>query len=258
MKITEKKIADSTAKVEVHIPVDRIDHVKEEVVDEMIKNISVKGFRQGKAPKGIAEKSLEPEKLNSHIISHLLNEAVVEVVKVKKYRTLGRPVLEKLETAKNGEVLLILNFPLYPEFKLGKYQEKVKKIKGERKIEEIYKALLESIKIEVSPLLIDEESRYAFERLEDQVKRLNITLEKYFESVKKTKEEVMSEYQKNALESIKLDLILLEIANEQKLEVGDKELQTLMEMSGAKPQQTEQLRSVIMRRKTVDYLNALK
>lgn len=255
MKIIEKEIKNSTAKVEVLVPVDRIDHVKEEVVDEMIKNVTVKGFRQGKAPKNIAQNNLDPEKLNNHIISHLLNEAVTEIIKEKSYRTLGRPVLEKLETTKEGEVLLIMNFPLYPEFKLGDYKNKIKKAKiKDKKTEDIYDTLLKNINIDVSPLLVEEEVNHALSRLEEQATSLNITLDKYFESIKKTKEEVQKDYEKNALDSIKLDLILLTIAKEEDLKISDQEIQSLSELANAKNSQIEQIKSILLRRKTIDFL----
>ncbi len=258
MKITEKEIKNSTAKVEVLVPVDRIDHVKEEVVDEMIKNVTVKGFRQGKAPKNIAQNNLDPEKLNNHIISHLLNEAVAEILKTNKYQTLGRPVLEKLETTKEGEVLLILNFPLYPEFKLGEYKEKIKKAKiKDKNIENIYELLLKNIKLDISPLLVEEEVNHALSRLEEQATSLNITLDKYFESIKKTKEEVQKEYEKNALESIRLDLILLTIAKEESLKITDQEVEDLSKLANAKSSQLEQIKSILLRRKTIDFLKDL-
>lgn len=258
MKITEKQIQNSTANVEVLVPQIKIDQIKDSVVDEMIRNITVKGFRQGKAPKAIAEKNLEPEKLNNHIINHLLNEVVVDIIKEKKYQTLGRPVLEKLETTKEGEVLLIINFPLYPEFKLNNYKDKIKKAKiKDQSIDEIHNVLLKNIDIDVSKHLVDEEVHHALHRLEDQAKTLNITTEKYLESIKKTLEQVKSEYEKNALESIKLDLILLQIAKEENLDASDKEVQELAKVVGANITQMNQVRSIIMRRKTVDFLKSL-
>lgn len=258
MQITELEIKNNTAKVEVLVTRAEVDVTKEHVVDEMIKNVTVKGFRQGKAPKNIAEQNLDPEKLNGHIITHVLNDTVVSVIKEKNYQTLGRPVLEKLEPQKDGDIKINIKFPLYPEFKLGKYQDKIKKItKKDKKVEDIYEVLLKEIKIDVPQDLIEEESKYALERLAEQAKSLNITLEKYLEAIKKTAEEVKKEYDKNAEESIKLDLILLKIAEEQKIEVSEEELASILTASGAKENQIDQIKSILKRRKTIDYLISL-
>ncbi len=258
MKITEKEIKNNVAIVEVLVPQDYIDHTKEHVVDEMIQGITVKGFRQGKAPKAIAEQNLSPEKLNNHIITHVLNDTVVTVVKEKDYQTLGRPVLEKLEPQKDGGLIIILHIPLYPTFELGKYQDKIKKItKKEKKADDIYDILLENIKIDVPGILVDEEAKYSLEKLEEHAKSLNITLDKYLEAIKKTQEEVQEEYKKGAEKSIKLDLILLKIAEDQKIEIAKEELDSLITASGAKDHQVEQIKSIIKRRKTLDYLMSL-
>lgn len=255
MKITEKEIKNSTAKVEVLVSKEIVDHTKEEVVDEMIKNVTVKGFRVGKAPRAMAESNLDSERLSSHIITHVLNDAVTKVLQETKYQTLGRPVLEKLEPQKDGSIFLIMNFPLYPQFELGKYQDKIKKLDPkERKTEDVYQTLLKNIKLQVSPLLIDEEAKYSLERLQEQTKSLNITFEKYLEAIKKTLPEVQAEYQTKAEESIKLDLILLKIAETEKLEATPKEVESLATASKASASQIEQIKTIVKRRKTLDFL----
>ncbi len=258
MKITEKEIKNNTANVEVLVSKETVDHTKEHVVDEMIKTVTVKGFRQGKAPRSIAEQNLSQEKLNNHIITHILNDTVVSVIKDKNYQTLGRPVLEKLEPQKDGDIKIVLNIPLYPKFQLGKYQDQVKKLtKKDKKVEDIYEVLLKNIKIDVPKVLVDEESKYSLEKLEEHAKSLNITLDKYLEAIKKTLEEVKGEYEKSAEKSIKLDLILLEIADSQKIDVTKEELESLITAAGAKEHQVEQIKSIIKRRKTLDYLMSL-
>lgn len=258
MQITEKEIKNSTAKVVVLVPKAQVDETKEHVVEEMIKTVTVKGFRQGKAPRSIAESNLDNEKLSNHIITHVLNDVVVRVIKDKNYQTLGRPVLEKLDPQKDGSLEISINFPLYPEFKLGKYQEDIKKItKKDKKIDDIYDLLLKNIKIDVPKILIEEEARYALDRLKEQAKSLNITFDKYLEAIKKSAEEVNKEYEKNAEDSIKLDLILLKIAEDEKIEVSSEEVNALKTASGAKDEQLEQIRSILKRRKTLDFLQKI-
>lgn len=258
MDIKETKQQNNTAFIEVLVPTQRVDEIKEEVVTEMIKNVTVKGFRQGKAPKNIAEKNLEPEKLSNHIFSHVLNSAIREALKGDKYQLLGRPVLDKFEPQKDGSWKIDFKIPLMPQFKLGDYKKAVQKIKvenkQEKKVEDIYEALLKSIKIDVSEVLVEQEANYSLERLENHAKSLNLTLDKYFEALKKTKEEVLKEYSEKAEESIKLDLILLEIAKVENIDTSDKEIEELSKISAVPADQKEQLKSILTRRKTIDFL----
>lgn len=255
MEIKETSQKNSTAFIEVFVPSTRIDEIKEEVVTEMIQNVTVKGFRQGKAPKNIAEKNLDPDKLSNHIFSHVLNAAIRDVLKEEKYQLLGRPVLEKLDPQKDGSWKIDFKLPLFPQFKLGDYKKALQKIKSkDKKVEDIYEVLLKNIKMEVSPVLVEQEAQYSLERLENHAKSLNLTLDKYLEALKKTKEDVSKEYSQKAEESIKLDLILLEIAKEEKIDTKDKEVAELAQVSSVPEDQANQLKSIITRRKTLDFL----
>ena len=66
-----------------------------------------------------------------------------------------------------------------------------------------------------------------------------------------------AEYKKNAEESIRLDLILLKIAEEEKIDVDEEELKALAVAAGAKHDQLEQIKSIIKRRKTLDFLQKI-
>lgn len=258
MEIKETKKQNNTAFIEVLVPSKRVDEIKEEVVTKMIKNITVKGFRQGKAPKNIAEKNLDPEKLSNHIFSHVLNTAIREALKGDKYQLLGRPVLDKFEPQKDGAWKIEFKIPLMPDFKLGDYKKAIQKIKvedkKEKKVEDIYDALLKTIKIDVSPILVEQEANYSLERLENHAKSLNLTLDKYFEALKKTKEEVFKEYSQKAEESIKLDLIFLAIAKEEKIDTTEVEIAELAKISAIPEDQRAQIKSILTRRKTIDFL----
>ena len=187
-------------------------------------------------------------------MSHLLEHAIEE----NHYRLLGRPVLEELKAEKDGSWKIKLQLPLYPEIKLGDYVKYLKlKNKKDRKVEDIYQALLDHEKVDVSELVINEEVNYSLERLTSQSKSLNLPLEDYLKALGKTLEQVKREYAESAEKSVKLDLLLLEIAKNQKIDTEDKELLELAKVSNVPSKQIDQLRSIMNRRKTIDYLMAI-
>lgn len=272
MEIKQTKIEKSTAYLEATVSQVEIDELKEHAVDEMIKNVTVKGFRQGKAPKSIASQQIDPNKLTDHILSHVFNDIVTKTVKENNFRLLGRPVLSSIDPQKEGGWIIKLDLPLYPEIKLDDYKKFLKTPKSTKsskteekkdespeakqdvKLEKIYDALLKNIKVEISPLLIEEEVNYSLERLTTQAKTLNLTLESYLKAVNKNLDEVKSEYSKKAEESIKLDIILLGIAALEKIDTPNEEVIKLAEVTGTPKEQLGQLKSVLNRRKTIDYL----
>jgi FKBP-type peptidyl-prolyl cis-trans isomerase (trigger factor) len=270
MNTKEVKIEKGTVYLETTIPQDEVDVVREHAVDEMIKNVTVKGFRQGKAPKSIAAGQIDPNKLSNHVLSHIFNDIISDAVKEHKYQLLGRPVLENIDTPKEGGWVIKLQLPIYPAVKLGDYKKNLpketpaKKTKTtktesktsaeEDKLEAIYRSLLDNVKIDVSPLLIEEEVNHSLERLESQAKSLNLSSEDYLKAIKRDLDSVKKEYATHAEESIKLDLILLEIAKEEKIDTSDKELLDIAKVSNIGREQLGQLKSIMNRRKTVDYL----
>ncbi len=254
MNIKQTKIEKGTAYLVGLITPEEIETEKNHVIDEMIKNVSVKGFRTGKAPKAIAEKELDPNRLSDHILNHVVSHLLEQAIQENKYRLLGRPVLEEMKTEKNGGWEIKLQLPLYPELKLGDYKKYLKGKSKDKNAEVVYETLLENEKLDISPLVITEEVNYSLERLSSQAKTLNLPIEDYLKALNKSLEEVKKEYAESAEKSVKLDLILLEIAKKEGIDTEDKELLELAKVSNVSNNQLDQLRSVINRRKTIDLL----
>lgn len=265
MKITVKEIKNSTAYVDAVLTEIEVTSEKEHAVDELISTVTVKGFRQGKAPKSIAADHIDPDKLSNHILSHVLNNVVNEVLKENKFRLLGRPVLENIDSKDKNGWTIKLSLPLFPEFKVDNYKKffsKTTKTKStdkkseteDIKTQRIYSSLLENIKIEIPQSVIEEEANYSLEKLEKQAKTLNLTLESYLKAVKKTLDQVKAEYTKRAEESIKLDLILLEIAKIEKVNTSNEEVKEVAKAGGVPETQFGQLKSILDRRKTIELL----
>jgi len=268
MQITVKEIKNNTVAVDAILTDTEVASEKEHAVDELISTVTVKGFRQGKAPKSIAAEHIDPDKLSNHILSHVLNNVVTKVLKENKFELLGRPVLENIDSKDKKGWIIKLSFPLMPKIKVDDYKKyfsktgknKSAKTKAETEeavVENIYKTLLKNINFEVPKSVIEEETNYSLEKLETQAKSLNLTIENYLKAVKKTIDQVKEEYSKRAEESIKLDLILLEIAKLEKIDTSAEEVKEVAKVGGVPDTQLGQLKSIMDRRKTIELLRKL-
>lgn len=263
MEITIKETKNNTAYVDAVLTEAEVLSEKERAVDELISTVTVKGFRQGKAPKSIAADHIDPDKLSNHILNHVLNNVVTKVLKENKFKLLGKPVLENIDSKNKNGWTVKLSFPLFPKVEVESYKKLFskttsKKVETEEdKIEKVYKILLDNIKIEVPQSVIEEETNFSLEKLEKQAKTLNLTLENYLKAVKKTMDQVREEYAKRAEESIKLDLILLEIAKLEKIDTTIDEIADIAKVGGVPETQYGQLKSIIDRRKTIELLQKL-
>jgi FKBP-type peptidyl-prolyl cis-trans isomerase (trigger factor) len=108
--------------------------------------------------------------------------------------------------------------------------------------------------MDIPELVIEEEINYSLDRLANQAKTLNLTLESYLKAVNKSLEQVKDEYRKKAAESIKLDLVLLEIAKQEKINTAMKELTLTAKAGNIPDSQLAQLKSIMDRRKTIELL----
>lgn len=268
MKLTVTSTKNSTAYVDILLNEEEVNSEKEHALDDLISSVTVKGFRQGKAPKDIAKDHVDPDKLSNQILNHVLNHAVSQAITENKYRLLGRPVLENIDAKDKGWTIK-LSLPLFPEIKVDnvsklfsktskakvtKNDNKASKETEEEKVEKVYDTLLKNIKFDIPTSVIEEEVNYSLQRLEAQAKTLNLTLESYLTAVKKTVEQIKEEYSKRAEESIKLDLILLEIAKAEKITATTEEVMEVAKASNVPETQLGQLKTIIERRKTIEYL----
>ncbi len=112
-------------------------------------------------------------------------------------------------------------------------KEEIKKIllenkkinaKEKRRIE-ISDAILEASVFEVPDLLINSELRRIEAQFEDDISRMNVKLEDYLKHAKKTIEEVRNEWKPAAEKKARLQLILNEIVNIEKIVVDKNEIE---------------------------------
>lgn len=237
------------------IPADLISITKEEVVKELGKDITLPGFRKGMAPQTQVENSIPQDKLNEHILSHLLPKAFADSVKEHKFNPAIYPKFEVVKIGQGSEWQIKALTCELPKITLGDYR---KKLKG-KTTDELIKELPEVINLEIPKLLIDEEVNERLSQLLARIEKLGLQLEGYLKSVGKTVEQLRDEYQKQSKDAISLELILNEIANVEKIDVTDIEIDEFIKTTGQEnakitDDQRKMLKRVVMRRKALEIL----
>ncbi len=91
MQTTKNQI--SPTKVEMTITADQVflDKVKDRVLGDLARNMSVAGFRKGHAPKAIVEKNANPDSLQQQFLEYAVNELYVEAMTTEKLRVAAQP-----------------------------------------------------------------------------------------------------------------------------------------------------------------------
>ena len=275
MKSILAKQEDGTIQLTITIPWRVVKKAKEEAVEAYLSSAQFPGFRKGKAPKKLVEKNINQDHLREEVLRKLLPEGYVEALKEHGLKPILNPKIhvEKLEDDKDWTFAAFTAEA--PEITLGNYKDAIKKATAKSKIivpgkeqteinfEDITKALLETAKIRIPKIIIDQEVDRLLAQTLDEVKRLGLTLDQYLASTGRNTETLRQEYEKKAENDIKLEFLLQKIAESEKITVEDKEIDEaiIQAKTDAEKQNLQNnrylLASIIRQQKTLDFLRSL-
>lgn len=282
---------DGTVQITITIPNELVQEKKEEALTHITETLEVSGFRKGKVPQDIALKHIDTQKLYEHTLQHLLPEAYADAIEEHRIQPILAPRFELLSIKEDSDWQIRAITCELPKVNLGDYKQTIKGALAGKKIwipgkdnpsadsgsktggeptreekeQEVIKTLIEKTEVKTPKLLIEEEVNHRLSNLLDQVQRLGLSVEQYLASAGKTVDQIREDYAKQAEEAIKLELVLTEIAKEQKVEVSDGEIDKLIDATGddktketlSTPSQKRLIKSTLMRRKALDSLTSL-
>lgn len=223
-----EKLPKKTYKLKITVEKDVVDKAFEHALEHFAKQMQVEGFRQGKAPMSIVKEKVDNGKLNGEVVNSLIPSHYSAALKEHKINPITSPKVEINQFEKGKEFIFTATAVEKPDINLGDYKKSLKSLETKDKkptVEDIVNKILETVQIEVPQLLIDEEITNMFSSLIDQTARLGITIEDYLKSHNKTVETLRAEYSRIAEYNLKADLLLNEIANVEKIQVTDEEIQ---------------------------------
>ncbi|MCS7092212.1 MAG: hypothetical protein NZM26_02585 [Patescibacteria group bacterium] len=264
-------------------PKEEVKKAEEKALKELGESITVPGFRKGKAPFEKVKAHVSQQKLIEKVLTILLPEKLSEAISSNNIKPAIYPKFELIKTKEDEDWEVRAITAEIPEFSLDNYKEKLageirskkivksnKKPQNEmtrnQKQEILLKALVDVVEVNIPPLLIKEELDSRLAQLLQRIEKLGLTLENYLNAIGKNPEKLRQEYESDVRNSIALDVILTKIAEKEKIEVDQEELEKALEVAGSDPQMRKQLESqaqvnfiktVLIKRKVLDHLTLL-
>jgi len=256
------------------VPYSLITLAQEKVIEEYAKETEIPGFRKGKAPTAKVKEKIPQNILLEKSLAQILPKALGNAINENKIKPALYPKFELIKAKENEpwEVrALTCELPLavLPDYKKLIKEGIIKTPKEpakEEKEQKVIKVLLDSIKINIPKLLVSEEVDARLSSLLQRIEKLGLSLEGYLGSTGKTPESLRAEYEEQSKNAISLELILNTIAEDQKIKVGEAEVEQTIKAASADPKLVEKLntpeqrniiRNVLARRATLDYLASL-
>ena len=271
MKVTVEKQPKSTLKITITVENEKVKKAYEEILDETVKTTEIEGFRKGNAPKNMVEDKIGVSNLYGHVVDHLLKEFYTQALKENKISPVSNPRVEikEFDIDKDFEFNAVL--AIRPEIKVKDYKKALKKAFEDKKKEiekqkaealkkgeqipeipahlganEVIEILLEDSEVEVADILIQEESDRVMGRLLDQLRGINLSMEKYLKAQEKTADGLRKEYDKISEKSIKAEFVMSHLIQEEGIEVTDKEIDDMVGALGD-PKTAERMQSPMER-----------
>jgi FKBP-type peptidyl-prolyl cis-trans isomerase (trigger factor) len=245
---------DGNIQITFDIPYAAIVENRALVVENLTKTAEVAGFRKGKAPASEVEKKVSPEDLIEKTLAKILPEALGNAITENKLRPAIYPKFELIKADDNANWQVRAVTCELPQVEVGDYKklitDNLKKViitpnakekTQEEKEQEVIKLLIETIKIKMPKILIDEEVNSRLSQLLGRIEKLGLNLDSYLASVGKTPQTVRDEYTVQAQNTIALELILQKIAEDQQIKVDEKQIDEVIKVSGADPKAAEKL-----------------
>lgn len=266
---------DGTIEISVIIPWETAKKAQEDIENELLKSVKVAGFRPGQAPKKVAKEKLNQELVREEMLKKIIGKAYNEALEKYKISPIISPHIHIEVFTEGTDVSFTAETCEEPGVELGSYKEEIQKITAKSKIaipgkeqqkaplDEILTAGLNTAKIKVPNILIENETSRLLSQLLDELKKLGLTLDQYLTSRNLEAEKLKEEYAKKAEQDLKLEFFLRKVADEEKITVEKEDIEkALATIEDPKERQDVMknpylVASIIRQQKTVTFLSEL-
>lgn len=289
MNINVEKLPNSELKITTTIENSKVAASYEKIVEEIVKNSDIKGFRKGKAPKEVVLEKADVSKIHGEVISDLLKTYYPQILKEKSIFPYSNPKIDVKEFEIDKDFIFEATVATKPEVKIGDYKKIIKKLYIEKEkefkksqsevkegeeapkempeltAEDIVNAIVAESKIELSELMVNEETDRLLERFISQIRQLNLNVDALLKAQNKSYDDLLADHKKIAENNIKSEFILNEVIKDQKLEASEDEMVEFASNLGDENLKNQllntsekwYLKAMIEKNKALDYLKNL-
>ncbi|MBU1046001.1 hypothetical protein KJ616_02680 [Patescibacteria group bacterium] len=184
-----KEISETKKEISVKIPYEEFDKFVQQATDELIKEVEIKGFRKGQAPKDLAIKNIKQEDILQQAVRLAIKEIYPAIAKENKLEVIGPPEVEVLKLAPANPLELRIKVSVMPKVDLPDYKEIASSVKleesvvSDEEIEQAFKQLQEA-KEKIPP---EQKDKIKFDHPAELKKILRQEIQKEKEAIRKGK-----------------------------------------------------------------------
>ncbi len=119
VEVTESGPCERT--IDVSVAAGTVKAEREKLVRQIRKEAKIKGFRPGKAPRQLVEKTYA-DSIREELLQNVVSESFQQALKDNGLYPLDRPLVEDVDLADNFDLKYKARFEVSPEIELKKYK----------------------------------------------------------------------------------------------------------------------------------------
>lgn len=254
-KATIKKLSE-TSEVEIKssICADEFDAAIHETLLDFKDSVTIDGFRKGAAPEKVVRQKIGEATLLAEAAERAIGHAYGHILEDEKIDAIGSPKVSISKMAEGNELeftILTAVLPVIEKFdykkisgaenkkkidavevtdeELAKEKEKDPEVTKEALLKakeyrskekrrlELVDALTKELDVVIPKVLIESELNQMIAQMRGDIERMGLSFTDYLKHLKKTEDELKSEWRPDAEKRVKLDLIIAHIAESEKL-----------------------------------------
>ena len=248
MKFSIQKLPKSELEIKVEISAKNFDNYLERTTFLLAENLEIEGFRKGKAPKEIIERTIGLEKILNETAQMAIKESYPKIILENQIEPLGQPEIEILKLAPGNPFEFKVKISVLPQLKLPDYKLLVSRMKKkevflspeeielfrrekeqierEKLRQEILEKIAKESEMEIPEILIEEEKKRMLEEIKRQAPFVfQINFEDYLKKIGKNEKELFDSFLPDAEKRVKNLLILREIGKREIVEISKEEIE---------------------------------
>lgn len=288
MKYTIKALDITTHECEVTIPFIDIKKTYDDILSSVLKDVSIEGFRKGKAPKHLAEKQIDKQKIYEQVLHKILPDIYKSILEKEKLIPIVQPKITLKKAREQEDWIFLITISEKPKFTLPDYKKICENVKAEFKKDDIWvpgkkekkddkeisetktktlnkilETLLANTNFQLSEHLTADEYSRRMTSLLDEIHKAGLTIDSYATSKGLTPQSLQDSLKKEIHDTYKLEFILDEIADKENISIEQKDLDTFFETIADKEKKEEMKKNAYMyaillrRQKLLDFLLSL-
>lgn len=91
MQVTKKSTSPTNVTLTIVADAEQLETIKQAVLQQLAKNVKIQGFRPGKAPLNLVEKSVDQNALQTEFLEHAVNDLYVSAIDQERVRPVAQP-----------------------------------------------------------------------------------------------------------------------------------------------------------------------